>query len=88
MPCAVTPKLEPLPLKLGERHSLETGRKKQRMRVKIHRFWKGDGATSEALCHLSPQSRRGCYTPVTITETGSAEEAAFVQDAQDWHQGP
>ena len=47
------------------------------MRVKIHRFWKGDGATSEALCHLSPQSRRGCYTPVTITETGSAEEAAF-----------
>lgn len=52
--CTVTSKLEPLPLTLGERHSLETGRKKERMRVKIHRFWKGDGATSEALCHLSP----------------------------------
>lgn len=59
------------------------------MRVKIHRFWKGDGATSVALSHLSPQSRGGCYTFVTITETGSAEEAGFVQDAQDWHlQGP
>ena len=59
------------------------------MRVKIHRFWKGDGATSEALCHLSPQSRGGCHTSVIITETGSAEEAAFIQDAQDWHlQGP
>lgn len=51
--------------------------------MKSHRFGKGDGATS---VHLSPHQGR---ITVTITKTGSAEEAAFVQDAQDWHlQGP
>lgn len=53
--------------------------------MKSHRFGKGDGATSEVPCHLSPHQGRITVT----TKTGSAEEAAFIQDAQDWHlQGP
>lgn len=81
--CFITLKLTLLPLTLGERHSLETGSKRERMMVQMHRFREDKRNSRVSVSSLSPGVGE-IAARLSLSQTpGPAGEAYCVADAQE-----